>query len=137
MQYVLYLLFGQLWHITSIITGMPPGPPSMMVAQPMRPPGFPAPPPMVRPPAPVPQAAPQEDEPPSKKQKTEEQLVPEEEWLKLHKVRTLRLNLIMSWVFYYWKLSSSHRIGVRGFYDHHVLFLFGNDLNSSYILLLI
>ncbi|XP_060586452.1 splicing factor 3A subunit 1-like [Ruditapes philippinarum] len=67
------------------VIGMPPGPPSMMVAQPMRPPGFPAPPPMVRPPAPVPQAAPPEDEPPSKKQKTEEQLVPEEEWLKLHK----------------------------------------------------
>ncbi|KAL4220170.1 splicing factor 3a [Mactra antiquata] len=68
------------------VIGMPPGPPGMMVAQPMRPPGFPAPPPMVRAPVPPqPAPEPQSDEPPSKKQKTEDQLVPEEEWLKQHK----------------------------------------------------
>lgn len=68
------------------VIGMPPGPPGMMVAQPMRPPGFPAPPPMVPAQPPLQPVVPQpEDEPPSKKQKTEDQLVPEEEWLKQHK----------------------------------------------------
>lgn len=82
---------------------MPPGPPGMMVAQPMRPPGFPAPPPLVQAQQPVP--APQEDEPPSKKQKTEDQLVPEEEWLKQHKVtREMTLHIITSFSsFEFWE----------------------------------
>ncbi|KAH3810266.1 hypothetical protein DPMN_138656, partial [Dreissena polymorpha] len=68
------------------VLGMPPGPPGVMMAQPMRPPGFPAmpmmhPTPIPPPPQPSAQA---DDEPPNKKQKTEDQLVPEDEWLKQH-----------------------------------------------------
>ena len=69
-----------------ISPGMPPGPP-MMPMQQMRPPqGFPPMPP--RPPVP-PLPSQSDDEPPNKRQKTEEQLVPEEDWLRTHKVGAL------------------------------------------------
>ena len=62
---------------------MPPGPPSLMQIGTVRPPGFP---PMPAVPAPPPTQAKQDDEPPAKKQKTEDQLVPEDEWLRRNKV---------------------------------------------------
>ncbi|KAK3603715.1 hypothetical protein CHS0354_023328 [Potamilus streckersoni] len=73
------------------IMGLPPQPPQMMPMHPPGPPGFPS---MMQPP-PGPPGPPQprhppppsmlEDEPPSKKQKTEDQLIPEDVFLRNHK----------------------------------------------------
>ncbi|KAL5004725.1 hypothetical protein ScPMuIL_018181 [Solemya velum] len=70
------------------VIGMPPqpmrmGPPQMQMRPPMRPPNYPM---MDGPPRPPNQPPPpSEEEPPSKKQKTEDQLIPEEDFLRTHK----------------------------------------------------
>ena len=67
--------------ILFFLTGMPPGPPGLMAV----PSGFPM---MAPVPAPPPREAKHaEDEPPNKKQKTEDQLIPEDEFLRRFKVK--------------------------------------------------
>ena len=77
------LLPLKIWAFTlrlHYFTGMPPGPPGLMAV----PSGFPM---MAPVPAPPPREAKHaEDEPPNKKQKTEDQLIPEDEFLRRFKV---------------------------------------------------